>query len=243
MNIVSATDIGKVRKINEDSFEVFRAADFEVMLVADGMGGHNAGEVASACAVKAIKEYITENAGKAEAAVLLKGAIAKADSEILKKAGENAGYTEMGTTVVMALIKGVTVFFANVGDSRGYVMDKFGIKQITADDSVVAELVRRGEITPDEAKTHPQRNIITQAVGTKGGVEPRVYRHVCKAGDTVLLCSDGLTNMLGDDEIFETVKRYGAESGAQKLIEFANDRGGADNITLTAAEFNGGNDA
>ncbi|MDY6313794.1 MAG: Stp1/IreP family PP2C-type Ser/Thr phosphatase [Clostridia bacterium] len=243
MNIVSATDIGKVRKINEDSFEVFRAADFEVMVVADGMGGHNAGEVASAYAVKTIKEYITENAGKAEAAALLKGAIAKADSEILKKAGENAGYTEMGTTVVMALIKGFTVFFANVGDSRGYVMDKFGIKQITADDSVVAELVRRGEITPDEAKTHPQRNIITQAVGTKGGIEPRVYRHVCKAGDTVLLCSDGLTNMLGDDEIFETVKRYGAKSSAQKLIEFANDRGGADNITLTAAEFNGGNDA
>lgn len=243
MNIVSATDIGKVRKINEDSFEVFRAADFEVMVVADGMGGHNAGEVASAYAVKTIKEYITENAGKAEAAALLKGAIAKADSEILKKAGENAGYTEMGTTVVMALIKGFTVFFANVGDSRGYVMDKFGIKQITADDSVVAELVRRGEITPDEAKTHPQRNIITQAVGTKGGIEPRVYRHVCKAGDTVLLCSDGLTNMLGDDEIFETVKRYGAKNSAQKLIEFANDRGGADNITLTAAEFNGGNDA
>ena len=243
MNIVSVTDIGKVRKINEDSFEVFKAGDFEVMVVADGMGGHNAGEVASSCAVKTVKKYITANAGKVEVAELLKGAIKKADSEILKKAGKDREYAEMGTTIVMALIKGFTVFFANVGDSRGYITDKFGIKQITADDSVVAELVRRGEITPDEAKTHPQRNIITQAVGTKGGVEPKVYRHVCKAGDTVLLCSDGLTNMLGDDEIFETVKRYGAESGAQKLIDFANERGGTDNITLVAAEFDGGENA
>lgn len=240
MNIVSATDIGKVRKINEDSFEVFKAADFDVMLVADGMGGHNAGEVASSCAAKIVKEYITENAGKTEAAALLKGALSAADSEILGKASENEKYSEMGTTVVLVLIKGFTVFFANVGDSRGYVMDKCGIKQITVDDSVVAELVRRGEITPDEAKTHPQRNIITQAVGTNGGIEPKVYRHVCKAGDVVLLCSDGLTNMLTDDEIFETIKRYGAEDGVQKLVELANDRGGADNITITAAEIDGG---
>lgn len=237
MTMVAKTDVGKVRKINEDSFCTFKAGEFDVMIIADGMGGHNAGEVASACAVDIIKKYITENMGKTDVASLLKGSISDADEKILEKSMQNEKYSEMGTTVVMTLIKGKTVFFANVGDSRGYVMDKCGIKQITVDDSIVSELLRNGEITPAEAKTHPHRNIITQAVGTKGGVEPRVYRHVCKAGDSVLLCSDGLTNMLDDGEIFEIIKRYGVKSGTEKLIEFANDRGGTDNITIAAAEF------
>lgn len=241
INMISLTDIGKVRVINEDSCAVFSAGNFDVMIVADGMGGHNAGEVASGCAVKTIKRFISENAGILNIAELLKSALDKADAAVLEKSNESDSYSEMGTTVVMACIKDKTVFFANVGDSRGYVMDKCGIRQITQDDSFVAELVRRGEITPGEAKVHPQRNIITQAVGTRGGITAGIYRHVCKPGDVVLICSDGLTNMVDDDEIFEIIKRYGAEDGVKKLVEFANKCGGTDNITVAVAEIDGGN--
>lgn len=233
MNFFGFSDIGNKRELNEDFYAAFETGGMGVLVVADGMGGHNAGEVASSYAVEAIKDSLCENSD-ADVAKRLKAAVFSANDIVYKKSKSDDCYSKMGTTAVVCCIKGSTAFFANVGDSRGYIITEDGITQVTEDDSLVSELVRKGKITPEEAKHHPQRNVITKAIGTDESVEPRLSRVPCKAGAVVLLCTDGLTEYVNDDEILEVFKEFNTKDAIKKLIELALSRGGFDNITAVA---------
>ncbi len=236
MKFSAMSDIGRKRELNEDSYAVFEVGGMGFMIVADGMGGHNAGEVASSCAVEAIRNHICENAGM-QVQELLKSSMQIANDFVFQKARSDASYSSMGTTVVVCCIKGKNAYFANIGDSRGYIISKGEIRQITCDDSVVSELVRLGEITAEQARVHPQRNVITKALGTEEAVDATLYRASCKKGDVILLCSDGLTELVDDDEIFNIISQSGIDEGVRLLSELANLRGGYDNITVTAVKI------
>ena len=205
MKFSAQSDIGQTRALNEDSYAVFEADGRGYMIVADGMGGHNAGEVASSCTVDIIKDYICENAKK-PVNELLKTSLQLANDFVYHKSRSDEQYSSMGTTAVICCVSGNNAYFANVGDSRGYLITENEIHQVTRDDSVVSELVRLGKITPEQAKSHPQRNVITKAVGTEKEIEATLYRTVCHDGDIALLCSDGLTEFVSDEEIFEILK-------------------------------------
>ena len=234
MKFSAQSDIGQVRELNEDSYIVFEAGGHGYMVVADGMGGHNAGEVASLCTVNIIKDYICENP-HGDVAELMKASIREANDFVYAKSRSDEQYSYMGTTVVLCSVRKGAVYFANVGDSRGYLINEMGIRQVTDDDSIVSQLVKNGEITPEEAKSHPQRNVITKAVGTEEDIEPALYRASCKPGDIAVLCSDGLTEFVDDEEICSIIKEYGTDEGVSLLMKLANDRGGYDNITVAAA--------
>lgn len=231
MKFIGLTDIGNKRELNEDSYDFFEDGKMAVIVVADGMGGHNAGEVASSMAVRAIRQSFCENK-ESDISKRLKKAVYFANDLVYEKSKSDPELSAMGTTAVVCCIKGSYAYFANVGDSRGYIISNDGITQITQDDSMVSELVRKGTITPEEAKNHPRRNLITKAIGTDADVQPQLSRVSCKKDSVVLLCTDGLTEYVNDDEIFSIIKEFGAEKGAPKLIELALDRGGRDNITL-----------
>lgn len=171
----AATDRGRVRELNEDSCACFSAGDTLVAVVADGMGGHNAGEVASAAAVDKISEYLKENLETEPVRDCLLHAVEAANGFVYKKARSDRRYTAMGTTAVLCCVRDGCAYIANVGDSRAYLVGE-DIVQVTEDHSVVEELLRRGEITKNEALTHPHRNMITRALGTEPRVLPDLFR-------------------------------------------------------------------
>lgn len=231
----SKTDIGKKRKINQDY--VYTSEQpignlSNVFIVADGMGGHAAGDLASKTAVetmiKEIEDCFEKNPSK-----IFKRAITTANEVVYKTAKEDPALNGMGTTVVAATFVGKYLQIANVGDSRLYVGNNRGIKQITVDHSLVEEMVRRGGIGRLEARNHPDKNIITRAVGVRSKVEPDFYTQELLPGDWVLLCSDGLTNMLEDEAIRRIVcsARDVAEA-VEELVAKANEQGGKDNISV-----------
>ncbi len=230
------TDVGKVRAHNEDSFYSFGNNKYCYGVVADGMGGHLAGEVASTMAISEIKEYIFRNLTPDldcfQAGEVIRQAVDCANTAIYDYALRNQRVMGMGTTVTLAMVYKGKLITANVGDSRTYLVTDKSIKKITKDHSFVAELVDRGTITPEQAKNHPKRNYITRAVGTeetvKVDIKIRDYKH-----ETVLLCSDGLTNMVDEHEIMNVVaNRRNLKRCARKLRDLANLRGGTDNITV-----------
>lgn len=230
----SATDIGKKRKLNQDFVYVSEAPIGNLpnlFIVADGMGGHNAGEYASKCAVETIVREIRGSFEKNPVRIIGK-AIRTANYLIRRKAREEAGLYGMGTTAVVATCMGHYLQVANVGDSRLYIIND-GIRQITRDHSLVEEMIRMGGIDREVAKHHPDKNIITRAIGGLDTVEIDFFNEELKAGDLVLMCSDGLTNMLEDGEISQIAgERISIEEKAKKLIEAANDHGGKDNIAV-----------
>ncbi len=238
MNIEALTDVGKIRKINEDSFKCFTSDKYSYAIVADGMGGHLAGEVASKMAVDIIGEYIAENLkddlDRFQAKEIINRAFKKANAQIYEYSCENERVMGMGTTATLCMIRDGYLIYAHIGDSRAYVISDT-IKQITRDHSYVQELVKLGQITPEEAKHHPRRNYITRAMGvedtvrTDVGIEPY-------CGETVLICSDGLYGEIEDDELFKYVKSKPPKDGVIKLTELANERGGSDNITAVIME-------
>lgn len=238
-----ASDVGCVRELNEDCFcmKVFdKKKNHGFFILADGMGGHNAGEVASQTAVKVISEGLKtlQDASEVEIPSLLTGAIAKANECVYKMSVENEAQSGMGTTVVAVVIWNKTVYIANVGDSRAYITDKSEIRQITSDHSVVEELIKSGTITRDEARRHPQRNIITRAVGTDAEVVTDLFE--CEFGEDncILLCSDGLCSMVEDNEIYKIISNAeNCEDAVCKLIDVAKQRGGLDNITAVCIRF------
>lgn len=234
MKFSAQSDVGQIRELNEDSYVVFEAGGYGYMVVADGMGGHNAGEVASLCTVNTIKEYICEHSDR-EVVELMRESVRRANDYVYTKSKSDEQYSYMGTTVVVCSIRNEVVYFANVGDSRGYIINEMGIRQVTDDDSIVSEMVKKGEITSREAKSHPQRNVITKAVGTEEDIEPALYRVSCKPGDIAVICTDGLTELVEDEEICSIIKKNGADEGVKLLLELANERGGSDNITVVAA--------
>lgn len=231
----SMTDIGKRRKLNQDYVFVSVCPIGElpnVFIVADGMGGHNAGDYASKYTVEMIEEQIRESQ-LTEAAGILDSAICSANSYIRNMARENETLSGMGTTVVAATVLGDKLLVANVGDSRLYIVNDREIRQITRDHSLVEEMVRMGGIDRKAARVHPDKNIITRAVGALDTVEADFFREDLEAGDTILLCSDGLTNMLEDEAIHEIVRRRASLSEKGKaLIGAANENGGKDNIAV-----------
>ena len=222
------TDIGKLRKQNEDAawFDEARA----VFAVADGMGGHLAGEVASRMAIEAVQRMARENERPGIAA--LREAVACAHETILAHAQDHIECAGMGTTLSVLWLGENYAYIAHVGDSRIYRLREGSLTQITQDHSLVEELVRAGLITREQARTHPRRNIITRALGTHGENEPDMLVTDVQDGDVFLLCTDGLTGMVPDDEIERTLRDCGIEAAADRLLALALDAGGRDNVTL-----------
>lgn len=236
----SMTDIGRKRKINQDCVFVSENPIGNlpnVFIVADGMGGHNAGDYASKVTVETMVEKIAESFEKNPVRILEK-AIEAANSLIYQKANENPDLEGMGTTVVAATCLGQFLQVANVGDSRLYVVSGGEINQITRDHSLVEEMVRMGGIARAEARNHPDKNIITRAVGVVDTVDVDFFTVELKAGDFVLLCSDGLTNMIEDEEICSILRGEGnIEEKARELVKAANQNGGRDNITVVVLQM------
>ncbi len=240
LSICSKTDIGKVRTLNQDT--VYSCGSnvgslSNLFIVADGMGGHKAGDYASAYAVNAIERIISDNTDTAPVRVI-REAIEKANREIFEKSLET-DFEGMGTTLVCATIQDNVLYVANVGDSRLYVIsDK--IEQITKDHSLVEEMIRAGELDREAARFHPDKNIITRAVGTDVKVLIDFFEVELKKGDIVLMCTDGLTNMVADNEIEGIVKSSNdVKEIVSLLVDKANENGGRDNIGVVLARFEG----
>lgn len=222
------TDIGKLRKQNEDAawFDEDRA----VFAVADGMGGHLAGEVASGMAIEAVQRMARENACPGIAA--LRETVASAHETILAHAQDHIECAGMGTTLSVLWLGQNYAYIAHVGDSRIYRLREGSLTQITQDHSLVEELVRAGLITREQARTHPRRNIITRALGTHGENEPDLLVTDVRDGDLFLLCTDGLTGMVTDGDIERVLRENDMETAADTLLSLALDAGGRDNVTL-----------
>ncbi|MBY0757911.1 MULTISPECIES: Stp1/IreP family PP2C-type Ser/Thr phosphatase [Sellimonas] len=238
MKTFSMTDIGRRREINQDY--VF-ATDQPIgnlpnlLVVADGMGGHRAGDFASKYTVEVLEKEV-RNSKETHPEAIIGSAIQTANEKLIQEAESDSRLEGMGTTLVAATIMDRTLYFANVGDSRLYLINK-EIRQLSRDHSMVEEMVRLGGLTEEEAKHHPDKNIITRAIGVKKRVEPDFFEYRLKGGDIILMCSDGLTNMVDDDEIFQIVKSSrDIVEAVENLIQRANENGGADNIGVILAE-------
>lgn len=232
MKVVSATNVGNYRKNNEDSYYVNESKNLYVL--ADGMGGHLAGERASKMATEIIGE---DFAGEREvisiddAIEILSSSIRDANKKIYESSQENEDYRGMGTTLSSGLILDDVLIYSNIGDSRIYRINE-EMEQITQDDSFVNYLIEIGEITEEEAKNHPKKNVLTKAMGTTSDIEVIVNTLNIKDKDVFLFCSDGLTNMVPDEEIFKIVKENSPEEARDMLLDLALRNGGMDNITF-----------
>ncbi len=237
---VSKTDIGKLRQLNQDfvftSVYPLGALD-NLLVVADGMGGHKAGDYASKCAVETIIEMCSKSKGEKQISAIT-NAVNEANSRIRRKAMEDENMIGMGTTLVLATITDDVLTVANVGDSRLYIISEEGISQVTRDHSLVEEMVRMGGIDRVSARNHPDKNIITRAVGATSNVNIDFFEVNLKNGDLILMCSDGLSNMIEDSEIQKIVQKgVDLESIAKELIDTANKNGGKDNISVVLARY------
>lgn len=232
MIVVSATNVGKYRKNNEDYYLVNESKNLYIL--ADGMGGHLAGERASKMATEIIASDF-ENARDLinieDAIEILSSSIRDANREIFNSSTEHEDYRGMGTTVSAGIILGDVLVYSNIGDSRIYKINE-DMEQLTRDDSFVNYLMEIGEITEEEAKNHPKKNVLTKAMGTAEDLDVSVNTLKIKDGDIFLFCSDGLTNMVPDKEIFRIVKENSPEDARDKLLELALKNGGLDNITF-----------
>ncbi len=244
VEVCGMTDVGQLREHNEDSFLIRGFDDGKlsgICVLADGMGGHNAGEVASGMAAQIICDELTESLEEKDdkqIALNMASAIDYANSEIYEMSLKNSAQAGMGTTVVVAFVKDGLVRIANIGDSCAYVVSDIVMRKITIDHSVVEELVQSGSITRAEARNHPDKNIITRAVGTEKFVDADYFDYVPVGGETILICSDGLCEMVSDKMIKKILNTEETLSNALKaLIDEANRCGGVDNITVVALRF------
>ncbi|MGD0166524.1 MAG: Stp1/IreP family PP2C-type Ser/Thr phosphatase [Gaiellaceae bacterium] len=226
------SDTGRKRRRNEDAF----VCEPPLFAVADGMGGARAGEIASRLAAGSVRELERGDVSSGEQVAEL---IREANRRVYTYSNENASARGMGTTMTVALVEAATVTVGHVGDSRAYLLRDDRLEQLTQDHSLVAELVRSGRLSPEEAESHPQRSVITRALGTDPVVEVDVFSLQANDGDLFLLCSDGLTSMVTDEEIARllTEARDDLEAAARRLIEAANEAGGEDNITVVLFEL------
>ncbi len=239
MKTFSMTHIGQRREMNQDYMYTSETAVGNLpnlFLVADGMGGHAAGEYASRFTVEKLVEKIKESL-QTEPVALMKEAVEQVNAMLLAEANADRTKAGMGTTIVAATVIGERLYAANVGDSRLYVINEESITQITRDHSLVEEMVRLGEMNKEDAKDHPDKNIITRAIGVMPEVAPDFFEISLKDQDMILMCSDGLTNMIDDIDIKKIVlgQRDIVEK-AEKLVETANQNGGRDNITVVLVE-------
>jgi len=231
MNVTTQTDVGKKKATNEDTVMATSYGSTHLLVVADGMGGHAAGDVASELAVSTISEFVSTalNEDRTDYEAILGDAISEANVEICEHA-DSSNIASMGTTVVATIYSEDELIIANVGDSRAYSVGET-ITQLTVDHSLVQELVEEGEITAEEAETHPQRNVLSQALGNASSVDPDFYKPSVE--EILLLCSDGLTEEVAEERIIETIHTANSLStAADELISLANQNGGSDNISV-----------
>lgn len=236
MDYYYLTDVGKVRDHNEDSVTVIKNSSGEILLaVADGMGGHRGGEIASSIAISHIGKRFMEisSLGNKEDAInWIKDVVSEANVQIYKYTNENPESAGMGTTLVLAVLTNQFLLFGNIGDSSGYVFKNERIHKITTDHTLVNLLVKSGELTEEEAKDHPRKNVLMRALGATTKVEMDIF-DVERDVDGVMLCSDGLTNMLDDEQISKVLcEKTSVEEKLTKLIIKSNNRGGTDNISV-----------
>lgn len=243
MNIWGITDIGIVRQQNQDAMYFETMSDQQSLaVVCDGMGGAAAGNVASELAITtftgAVKAALGDQSGDLEQ--LLRRAAEDANTAVINRAQTDPACGGMGTTLVAALTMGNTAYVVNIGDSRAYYITPEGISRITRDHSLVEDLVERGEITPEEARMHPQRNLITRALGAEEQIEADIYIRSLDAGSYLLLCSDGLSNLMEDQEIlYEVIHGGDAASCCERLVEIVCLRGAPDNVTVLLLQEGG----
>jgi len=240
--IATATDVGRVRARNEDSYAVLNTAQLRgifdfALIVADGMGGRNAGEVASRAAVEAASQAILNNVAYADAPALLRFAVEAAHMAIQQRAEEHPEYEGMGTTLVIALVKSTHTWIASVGDSRAYILRGEQLLPLTEDHTFVAEQVRAGGMSLEQARHSRFRHMLTRAVGTNADYTPDIISAELEPNDMLMLCTDGLTNMVWEEEILRLLRkhRHDPERACQSLIDAANAQGGQDNITVVLA--------
>jgi serine/threonine protein phosphatase PrpC len=225
---------GRKRRHNEDTYVV----QPPLFAVADGMGGAKAGEVASGLAAAAVQESGNDGeSGEARVAALIE----EANRRVFRRASEDREASGMGTTMTVALVEDEQVAIGHVGDSRAYLIRSGRLEQLTDDHSLVAELVRSGKLTPEEAESHPQRSVITRALGTEADVDVDTFSVEAAPGDLFLLCSDGLTTMVDDETILDAVEKHrrNLKAAAKALVNAANRGGGEDNITVVFFEVAG----
>lgn len=242
MNAVFMTDKGRVRLHNEDNGGIFVNKEGQhLAIVADGMGGHRAGDVASEMTILSLKEEWekTENIETAEAAEeWLTTKILHVNKLVFDHSKEHTDCEGMGTTVVAAICTDLFATVANIGDSRGYILNEIGFQQLTEDHSLVNELVRSGQITKEDAEHHPRKNVLTRALGTEETVAMDTKTIMFEEGDFLLLCSDGLSNKVTEEELKSALNHNGSlEDKATGLITLANENGGEDNITLVIVYY------
>jgi len=234
------SDVGKVRKENEDSFYIPGEGDTaKLFLVADGIGGQNHGKLASMMAIDSMVKHVVRNyASKKDKEELLREATLSANDSIRRFSKESSEFEGMGTTLVSMLIENNEAYIAYAGDSRCYMIRNNIISQLTIDNSYVQYLLQKGAITIEEAQTHPQRNLITKAVGLEGNFYPEYEKVSLLPGDILLVCTDGLTTMLSDEEIIHIIlkKKRNIQNASQDLVKAANAKGGVDNITAILVE-------
>src|SRR5919197_2790737 len=237
LRVASITDTGRRRRHNEDAY----VCEPPLFAVADGMGGAQAGELASSLAAAALRDDTAEREGGEQRVDEL---IQQANRRVYTRQAEDASASGMGTTMTVALVEDGGVAIGHVGDSRAYLIRDRRLEQLTEDHSLVAELVRSGKLSPEEAEAHPQRSVITRALGTDPDVDVDTFSVRTKPGDLFLLCSDGLTSMIGDHTILAEVERNRGDlqAAAKALVRAANRGGGEDNITVVFFEIAGADD-
>ena len=236
MELFGKTDVGRVRRQNQDAFYISEMAPV-VLLVCDGMGGAKAGNVASAMAVEVFKaecgRLLTEDTAPEDLEVILPGIVDLCNETVFELSHVNEDYDGMGTTLVAAVCCGDRAVVINVGDSRCYRLSHGVLTQVTKDHSLVQDMVDRGDITREESRTHPHKNLITRAVGTMSTVETDLFTVPMETGDLLLLASDGLTNVVTDREIEDELRATdSARASGERLLDCALRRGAPDNVTL-----------
>jgi len=243
---VGISDRGIVRENNEDGFLIFQEGTVRLFAVADGMGGHLAGEIASSLALETVKAYTVENMGrlleKTEPerylASFLEKMLAQTNRTVLEAGGEEIGCAGMGTTLTLLMGVNGHYWFGHIGDSRAYVINREEIVHLTEDHTLVTQLVRSGQITEEETSGHPQRHILTRALGTDDDAVFDIFPQSFWPGDILLLCTDGLYSLVDNEEIRKTVLDAAEpEAALRRLVDTANERGGNDNITVVLVYF------
>lgn len=242
MQAVFKTDKGKVRPHNEDNGGIFTNGAGNILaIVADGMGGHNAGEVASEIAVEHFKERwsaIDNEISPTDAENWFKENISAVNKRILEHAAKNTKCEGMGTTIVAAICTEQFATVTNIGDSRCYLLNEQGLSQVTEDHSFVNELVKTGQISPEDAKHHPRKNIVLKAVGSDPEIEVDTKTITWEQGDKILLCSDGLSDKVSKEEMIDVLNSSELmHVKAEQLIKYANEYGGEDNISLAIVDY------
>lgn len=237
MRWAQVTDTGLSRKINEDNLLV--SPEIGLLAVADGMGGHRGGEVASGLALKTLKRELDRRLKKGESPEkALLDAVRRANFSVYERSGENKELKGMGTTITACLKRADDLLTAHVGDSRAYLLRRDSIRQLTQDHSLVQEMLRNGGISEEQAWQHPQRNVLTRALGTGQAVDVDIYRNKLIADDRLLLCTDGLTRYLRQEDLLYVVNSApDIDRAVRALLGKALQYGGADNITIILAQF------